>query len=187
MLSESMTNKINPSPVEILQELLDFGYETVKSDDFITEILGENTEDIKQIAAKLNAQIREISMDEYRKVASPIRMKVTAVNNVNGTVSVNKPTDRNDSDCWTEVFNPTIFNHLEVGDEVLVGYHEGGQKSNCWIMFAITSDFQNKTILKDVNEIKDKLKEQDIELKRLNDEISYVKDLIEDFIKKEET
>ena len=172
-------NQYGADTAKILESLVSLGYESVDSDTFVMEVLGENNEEIKQIALNLNNQIREISMGEYKKIAAPIMMKVIAVNN-DGTISINKPTDRDDNDCWTEVYNPTIFNHLEVGDEVLVGYYEGGQKSNCWIMFAKTKDFKNRTILKDINDINNKIKDYDNKLKNLEKEIFDMKQLIKD-------
>lgn len=164
----------------LLNEIISLGYESVSSDTFIQEILGEDTEEVKQIARDLNEHIRGVSMDEYRKIAAPLMMQVVAVNDDN-TISVNKPTDRNGDDCWTHIYNPTIFNHLSVGDEVLIGYYEGGQKSNCWVMFAKTNDLENKTILKDIKDINNKIDEYNNKIKKLELEMSTIKETIKDY------
>ena len=140
---------------EILNSLLSLGYQEKEEGDFIVEILGEENEEIKEIANQLNGQIRTISNNELKKIASPITMRVASVND-DGSINVNKPTDKHSIDnCWTSIPNPTIFQYLEVGDEVMLGYYEGEQKSNCWVMFAKVSntEMDKKSIYKDINKL----------------------------------
>ena len=140
---------------EILNSLLKIGYQEKGENDFVVEILGEENEEIKQIATQLNNQIRTISNDEFKRIAAPITMRVVSVNS-DGTINVNKPTDKTSKDhCWTRIPNPTIFQYLEAGDEVLLGYYEGVQKSNCWVMFAKVSnkEMNKKSVYKDIDKL----------------------------------
>ena len=140
---------------EILNSLLNLGYQEKGEGDFIVEVLGQETEEIKEIANQLNGQIRSISSTEFKKIASPITMRVVSVNS-DGTINVNKPSDKQSKDnCWTQIPNPTIFQYLEAGDEVMLGYYEGEQKSNCWVMFAKVSntEMDKKSIYKDINKL----------------------------------
>lgn len=140
---------------EILNSLLKIGYQEKGEDDFMIEILGEQTEEIKEIAMQLNNQIRDISTNEFKRIAAPITMRVVSVNS-DGSINVNKPTDKTSkSNCWTSIPNPTIFQYLESGDEVLLGYYEGEQKSNCWVMFAkiANGEMNKKSVYKDINKM----------------------------------
>ena len=140
---------------EILNSLLKIGYQEKGEDDFMIEILGEQTEEIKEIAMQLNNQIRDISTNEFKRIAAPITMRVVSVNS-DGSINVNKPTDKTSkSNCWTNIPNPTIFQYLESGDEVLLGYYEGEQKSNCWVMFAKVSngEMNKKSVYKDIDKM----------------------------------
>ena len=161
--NEQITNSNNRQTItsqdettqEILTSLLKIGYQEKGEDDFMIEILGEQTEEIKEIAMQLNNQIRDISTNEFKRIAAPITMTIVSKNN-DGSINVNKPTDKTSKgNCWTSIPNPTIFQHLEVGDEVMLGYYEGEQKSNCWVMFAKVSntEMDKKSIYKDINKL----------------------------------
>ena len=145
----------DPIALEILSSLFSMGYQEKSEGDFLVEVLGDENEAIKEIANQLNGQIRNISSDEIKRIASPITMKITSINS-DGTINVNKPSENNNQEhCWTHIPNPTIFQHLDIGDEVLLGYYEGEQKSNCWVMFAKVSgsNIEQKSIYKDINEL----------------------------------
>ena len=146
---------IDQTTEEILNSLLTLGYQEKGEGDFIVEVLGQETDEIKEIANQLNSQIRNISSSEFKKVASPIIMQVVSVNS-DGTINVNKPSDKQSkNNCWTSIPNPTIFQYLEAGDEVMLGYYEGEQKSNCWVMFAKMSgdDINKKSVYKDIEKL----------------------------------
>lgn len=161
--NEQITNTNNSQTItsqdettqEILTSLLKIGYQEKGEDDFMIEILGEQTEEIKEIAMQLNNQIRDISTNEFKRIAAPITMTIVSKNS-DGSINVNKPTDKTSkSNCWTSIPNPTIFQYLEAGDEVMLGYYEGEQKSNCWVMFAKVSstEMNKKSIYKDIDKM----------------------------------
>lgn len=145
---------------DILSTLFELGCQEVDDTEFIQEVLGENTEEIRDVAKDLNKLIDKISTDKIKKIATPIIMEVANVNSDN-TLDLIKPSDEtffeNFSDCsWTKVKNPTIFKYLEKGDRVLVG-HNDESCSSCWVMFALISgdEYNKKTIYKDFEKIYD--------------------------------
>ena len=145
---------------EILSVLFSLGCEEVDDSEFIQEVLGENTEEIVDVAKDLNKLIDKISNDRIKKIATPIIMEVVNVHS-DYTVDLIKPNDEilpeNLSSCsWTNVCNPTIFKYLEKGDRVLVG-HNDESCSSCWVMFALIpgDKYEEKTIYKDFEKIYD--------------------------------
>ena len=144
----------NLLPVEILETLLSSQGEIVDYETFKKEIDKQDNEASKEIANKLNHQIRTITNEEYKKTSAPITARVTKVY-PDGYIDVQRPLDK-EGNCWTRIPNNTIFRYLKPGDEVVLGYYNGEQKSNCWVMFAKLShsDFKNKTIYKDIENLK---------------------------------
>ena len=137
--------------MNILSLLFSLGYQETDSKEYITEYLGDNT-NIQELGKDFFEQIKTISHDEINKIANPITMIVEGVG-TDGTLTL-KRLDGGDS--WTGVFNPTIFNHLSKGDEVVVGFHNG-QTSNCYVLFAKVrgNEYKEKSIIKDISKIKD--------------------------------
>lgn len=144
----------NLLPLDVLKSLLSSQGEAVDYETFKKEIEKQDNEESKDIANKLNYQIRTITTDEYKKNSAPITTRVTKVYS-DGYVDVQKPLDR-EGNCWTHIPNHTIFRYLEPGDEVVLGYYNGEQKSNCWVNFAklSQSDFKKKTIYRDIENLK---------------------------------
>lgn len=151
---EQIFSAENLLPVDILKSLLSSQGEVVDYETFKKEIENQDNEEAKEIANKLNYQIRTITNEGYKKTSAPITARVTKVY-PDGCVDVQRPMDR-EGDCWTHIPNNTIFRYLDIGDEVVLGYYNGEQKSNCWVMFAklSRSDFKKKTIYKDVENLK---------------------------------
>lgn len=151
---EQMFNYENASCVDILEYLLPPHAESVDYETFKKEVERQDHEESKKIAIQLNSQIRTITNEEYKKTSAPITARVTKVY-PDGCIDVQRPMDR-EGDCWTYIPNNTIFRYLDVGDEVVLGYYNGEQKSNCWVMFAKlnASDFKRKTIYKDIENLK---------------------------------
>ena len=115
----------NLLPLDVLKSLLSSQGEAVDYETFKKEIEKQDNEESKDIANKLNYQIRTITTDEYKKNSAPITTRVTKVYS-DGYVDVQKPLDR-EGNCWTHIPNHTIFRYLEPGDEVVLGYYNGEQ------------------------------------------------------------
>lgn len=161
---------------ETLSVLFNLGYKEKNNDDFIVEILGENTDEISNLAQNFNKRIHSLAKEEV-DIAAPITMIVTRVH-PDSTLDLKKPEGIDlpeylKNSPWTNVKNPTIFQHLEEGDEVLVGHYSNGNKSNCWVMFAKLSEeeFRKKTIYKEIDKVYD-----------LNDNVTLLKKWTENLI-----
>ena len=152
MISELQNKKL--LNIDILNDFLLASGEKVDYEMFKELLNEQDNESYKSIALKFNNEIRTITRDEYNKVASPITARITKVH-PDGYIDVQKPTDK-EGNCWTRIPNPTIFRYLDVGDEVVLGYYKGEQKSNCWVMFAKLTpvEFKKKTIYKDIENLK---------------------------------
>lgn len=137
--------------MDILSLLFNLGYQETDGKEYITEVLSDNT-DVQEIGKEFFEQIKFIAYEEVNKIANPITMIVEGVA-LDGTLTL-KRLDGGDS--WTGVTNPTIFNHLSKGDEVVVGFHNG-QTSNCYVLFAKVTgqEYKEKSIIKDISKIKD--------------------------------
>ena len=156
------------SILDILSLLFSMGYQETNAEDHVTEFLGDNT-DIQTLGGQFYSEVKNIINHEVNKIANPITMTVTAINEAKKTVSAKRADGGKE---WTNIFNPTIFNHLEVGDEIVVGFHNG-QTSNAYVLFAKMQgkkDYQEKSILKDISKVKS-LNENVIMLKDWMDEI----------------
>ena len=140
--------------VDILNEFLLATGEVISSDIFKQIMEEQDNEEYKKVALKFNNQVKSLTRDEYKKIAAPITARVTKVY-PDGCIDVQRPQDKG-GHCWTHIPNFTIFRYLEVGDEVVLGYYNGEQKSNCWVMFAklSPSEFKKKTIYKDIENLK---------------------------------
>ena len=140
--------------VDILSEFLLATGEAISSETFKKIMEEQDNEEYKNIALKFNDQVKSLTKDEYKKIAAPITARVTKVYS-DGCVDVQRPQDK-EGHCWTHIPNSTIFRYLEVGDEVVLGYYNGEQKSNCWVMFAklSPSEFKRKTIYRDIENLK---------------------------------
>ena len=151
---EQIFNIKNLLPVDILKTLLSSQGEAVDYETFKKENDKQNNEEFKEIANNLNLQIRTTTDEEYKKTSAPITARVTKVYS-DGYIDVQRPLDK-EGNCWTRIPNNTIFRYLKPGDEVVLGYYNGEQKSNCWVMFAKLnrSDLKNKTIYKDIENLK---------------------------------
>ena len=143
---------------DILKVFFELGYDEVDNSGFIQEILGEETNEIIELAKEFNERIHSIANYEVKDIATPIVMEVVSVND-DFTVNLIKPQNTTIPDSlkdqpWTNIKNPTIFKYLEKGDKVLVGHNEGSV-SSCWVMFAMINgdDFNKKTIYRDINKM----------------------------------
>lgn len=164
---------------DTLEYIYKLGYEDVGDSDTFIEIFGEDTDEIKELATMFNNNVRHISHEEVKKLGVPITMKVSGINPNNPyQVDLIKPSDVDlpeyaQNQSWTNVTNHTIFNRLQVGDEVLVGYYGNGHKSNCWIMFAKLNSkeaFEDRSIMSDINKIYD-VNENSLLIRRLLEKI----------------
>ena len=151
---QNIFNNQNLSHMDILKEVLAQQGEATDYETFHKIMDEQENEECKEVASKFNEQIRGITREEYKKSAAPITARVTKVY-FDGCVDVQKIMDGK-GDVWTHIPNSTIFRYLEAGDEVVLGYYNGEQKSNCWVMFAklSPSEFRKKTIYKDIDNLK---------------------------------
>ena len=137
--------------MNILSLLFNLGYQESSKEEYITEILG-NSLDMQEIGKDFFNQIKSLIQSEINKNTSPVTMIVENVN-IDGSLTLRR---LDGGDSWTNVYNPTIFNHLSKGDEVVVGFHNG-QVSNCYVIFAKIkkNEYKEKTIMKDILKLKD--------------------------------
>lgn len=142
--------------LSVLENVLNSFGTPVTREDFKKELNDYNELKINEVSKIMNNHVKNITKDEIEDCHTNIIAKVIKTNK-NGTIDVIKPYDTDANNSWTNIPNPTIYRYLENGDEVVLSYYKKKQKSNCWVEFIKLSetDFEKKTIFKDINKIFD--------------------------------
>lgn len=152
---------IDEKTYTILQDLLSNCGEQINKEEFKQEIENSNEKkDLTSISYHFLKSIKHIASQDIKDYMGPMLAKVKK-NNKNGTINVVPLHQKSDTEIWTEVYNPTIFQYLEEGDTVILGFAKTSQKSNCWVEMVIidnAEDFRKKTIFRHIDEL-EKIKE----------------------------
>ena len=134
-----------------LQNIFSSFGEQIDKETFKEEVESSGKEkDLTDIGYHFLKSIKYISSQDLKDHMGPMLARVIKRND-NGTINVVPLQQKSEEEGWTEVPNPTIFQYLERGDTVILGFAKTSQKSNCWVeMVVIDSyeDFKKKTIFK---------------------------------------
>lgn len=155
-MQSGYNQNMNEKTYSILESILSSCGDQINRDQFKKEIENLNDEkDLVNISKHFVKSIKYITSQDVKDHMGPMMARVKRVND-NGTIDVVPLQQKKDDECWTEVPNPTLFQYLESGDVVILGFAKTSQKSNCWVEMVVLDnfqDFKNKTIFKHLDKL----------------------------------